>query len=157
MRAVTAVALAVTVVALAVTAVAQAQAVVSTPAVQAAHVTIKTRETGAGQLLTNSGGHVLFTFSKDKRNHDACTTIKNCPTDWPPVTTSGKPVAGKGVKQSLLGTIPYKGKLREVTYGGHPLHTYKFDDGAANSWLFIGIKQFGGAWYALTPGDTVVK
>jgi predicted lipoprotein with Yx(FWY)xxD motif len=119
--------------------------------------TVKVSQTGAGAVLTNSTGHVLFMFAKDKPNKDSCKPIKNCETDWPPLTTTGKPKAIKGAKQSLLGTIAYKGKLREVTYDHHPLHTYKFDDGAKASFMFIGIKQFGAAWYGLTAAGKAVK
>jgi predicted lipoprotein with Yx(FWY)xxD motif len=119
--------------------------------------TIKLGNTGAGAVLTNSKGHVLFIFTKDKRKKDKCRAIKHCEANWPAVTTTGKPVAGPGVKKSLLGTIPYKGKTREVTYGGHPLHTYKHDGGAELSFMDIGIKQYGGRWYGLTATDAIVK
>ena len=45
-----------------------------------------------------------------------------------------------------------RGKLREVTYAGWPLHSYKFAYSAQASVINIGIKQFGGQWYALEPG-----
>jgi hypothetical protein len=95
-------------------------------------------------------------FVRDKRGKDVCRTISGCEKDWPAVTTVGKPVAGPGVKKSLLGTIPYKGKLRELTYDGHPLHTYRFDTSKA-SVINIGIVQYGGAWYALNGKGKEVK
>ena len=54
-------------------------------------------------------------------------------------------------RQAARSTIPYAGKLREVTYAGWPLHTYKFAYSAQSSVINIGIKQFGGPWYALAP------
>jgi predicted lipoprotein with Yx(FWY)xxD motif len=119
--------------------------------------TIKIGNTPAGAVLTSSTGHVLFIFAKDKRDKDACKPIKGCESDWPPVTSTAKPIAAKGVRKSLLGTIPYKGKLREVTYAGHPLHTYKHDGGAGLSFMDIGIKQYGAPWDALRASGKVVK
>jgi hypothetical protein len=99
-------------------------------------------------------------FVRDKRRKDECVKIKGCEKDWPAVTTTGKPVAGPGVKKSLLGSIPYKGKhkgkLREVTYKGHPLHTYRFDT-SKRSVINIGNRQFHGAWYGLNANGRVVK
>ncbi len=49
--------------------------------------------------------------------------------DWPALTTSGRPVAGKGVDPALLGTVRRAGIGDQVTYGGHPL--YLFDTPSA--------------------------
>jgi len=43
--------------------------------------------------------------------------------------TKGKPVAGRGVKASLLGEVFRKGVGEQVTYAGHPL--YLFDPAPA--------------------------
>jgi predicted lipoprotein with Yx(FWY)xxD motif len=44
--------------------------------------------------------------------------------DWPAFTTSSKPVAGPGVVQALLGTVPRPGIGNQVTYDGHPLYLF---------------------------------
>jgi predicted lipoprotein with Yx(FWY)xxD motif len=49
--------------------------------------------------------------------------------DWPAFTTKDAPVAGVGIKKSLLGTIHRRGIGDQVTYGGHPL--YLFDPSSA--------------------------
>jgi predicted lipoprotein with Yx(FWY)xxD motif len=49
--------------------------------------------------------------------------------DWPAFTTKKPPVAGAGVKKTLLGTIERRGIGDQVTYGGHPL--YLFDPSSA--------------------------
>ena len=46
--------------------------------------------------------------------------------------TKGKPVAGMGVKKSLLGTAKRGSKL-QVTYNGHPLYTYIGDSKAGQA------------------------
>ncbi len=118
--------------------------------------TVKIASSLIGPLLVNHSGRTVYMFTRDKRRRDKCRKIKGCEKDWPAVTTRGKPVAGPGVEKSLLGTIPYKGKLREVTYAGYPLHTYRFDTGKA-SVINIGIDQFGGSWYALNAKGGLIK
>ncbi|HVX68176.1 MAG TPA: hypothetical protein VHA79_00605 [Mycobacteriales bacterium] len=147
----TAVALAVTSVSGATPATAHAQAHHAKPTVQVARTAI-------GPLLVNTSERTIYMFVRDKHNKDVCRKIKRgrCEKKWPAVTTKGKPVAGPGLKKSLLGTIPYQGKLREVTYKGHPLHTYTGDTSKRDV-LNIGIKDFGGAWYALNANGGVVK
>ena len=110
----------------------------------------------AGPLLVDKRGYTIFMFAKDGRDRDNCANIKGCLTGWPAVTTSARPVIGPAMKRSLIGTIPYKGKLRMVTYAGHPLHTYRFDP-APSSVMNIGNTQFGGAWWALNAGGKLVK
>lgn len=44
--------------------------------------------------------------------------------DWPAFITAGKPVAGPGVEQKLLGTVYRPGIGYQVTYGGHPLYLF---------------------------------
>ena len=60
-------------------------------------------------------------------------------------------------RPKLLKTIPYTGRLREVTYAGWPLHSYKFAYSVQSSVINIGIKQFGGPWYALAPTGMIIK
>ncbi|HWB66333.1 MAG TPA: hypothetical protein VG708_05860 [Mycobacteriales bacterium] len=121
------------------------------PTVQIAH-------TAVGPLLVNQSDRTIYMFVRDKRNKDKCRKIQHgrCEKKWPAVTTTGKPVAGPGVKKSLLGTIPYQGKLREVTYKGYPLHTYTGDTGKRDV-LNIGIREFGGPWYALNAHGGLIK
>jgi predicted lipoprotein with Yx(FWY)xxD motif len=117
--------------------------------------TVKIAETIVGPLLADRSGYTVYMFVRDRPRKDECRKIKGCEKDWPAVTTTGRPVAGPGVKKSLLGSIPYKGNLREVTYKGHPLHTYRFDVSKL-SVINIGIRQFGGPWYALNAKGGVV-
>jgi predicted lipoprotein with Yx(FWY)xxD motif len=144
-----------------------ASLLVATPALAAASTappgpqhhakpTVKIVETAVGPLLADGSGDTVYMFARDKPRKDVCRTIKKCEKDWPAVTATGTPVAGPGVKKSLLGSIPYQGKLREVTYKGHPLHTYRFD-ASKGSVINIGNRQYGGAWYALNAKGGVVK
>ena len=122
--------------------------------------TVSIAKTDVGPLLVNKAQYTVYMFVRDKRDKDECLNIKGCEKDWPAVTTTEKPVPGPGVKKSLLGTIPYKGKhtgtVWEVTYNGHPLHTYRFDT-SKRSVINIGNRQYGGAWYALNAKGQEVK
>jgi len=121
-----------------------------------ANPTVKVANTLVGPLLVNQSGRTVYMFVRDKRGKDVCRQIAGCERDWPAVTVVGSPLAGTGAKKSLLGTIPYKGDVREVTYKGHPLHTYRFDT-SKGSVINIGIVQYGGAWYALNAKGGLVK
>jgi predicted lipoprotein with Yx(FWY)xxD motif len=136
---------------------AQSSASVRPQARAAAATKIKISNTLSGDVLTNARGYVLFMFPKEGNSLTYCMKKKSCMTDWPPVTTTGRPKAGPGVDANLLGTEPYKSKLRAVTYAGWPLHTYKFAYSVQSSVINIGIKQFGGPWYALGPAGQFVK
>jgi hypothetical protein len=123
---------------------------------QAARTRIRIGNTPVGQVLTNAAGYVLFMFPREENSLTLCIRIKPCMRDWPPVTTSGPPIAGPGVDANLLGTEPYRGRLLEVTYAGWPLHTYRFSYSAQNSVMNIGIRQFGDQWDALDPAGGFV-
>jgi len=117
---------------------------------------IALRKTGLGTILVNSRGFTLYAFSRDGRNADACVKITGCIQIWPAVTTAGKPVAGPGVKASLLGSIPYRGSLEQVTYAGHPLYTYTGDEGPGET-DYVGISDSGGTWPALNAAGHEVN
>lgn len=117
---------------------------------------IKLSNTLAGQVLTNARGYVLMMFPREENSLKLCERIRSCIADWPPVTTTGRVVAGPGVDVNLIGTTPYRGKLKVVTYAGWPLHTYRFAYSAQTSVLNIGIKQFGGQWDALGPAGQFI-
>jgi predicted lipoprotein with Yx(FWY)xxD motif len=143
---------------LAVTSLSGATAATARTQAHHSKPTVQVARTAIGPLLVNSSEHTIYMFVRDKHNKDVCRKIKRgrCEKKWPAVTTKGKPSLGPGVKKSLVGTIPYRGNLREVTYKGHPLHTYTGDTSKRDV-LNIGIKDFGGAWYALNGNGGVVK
>ena len=70
--------------------------------------------------------------------------------------THGKPIAGQGVKTSLLGTIRRANGAQQVTYAGHPLYRYLLDtkSGQTNG---EGLQDFGGGWDALSPAGKKIE
>jgi predicted lipoprotein with Yx(FWY)xxD motif len=75
---------------------------------------------------------------------------------WPPVITRGKPIAGRGLKSSLLGTIRRTNGARQVTYAAHPLYRYALDTrpGQTNG---EGLQDFGAGWDALSPAGKKIE
>ena len=118
--------------------------------------TLQLRKTSVGTILVNSKGFTVYAFTLDSRNHDACASISGCLKVWPPVTTKGKPVAGKGVNKGLLGTIKLANGKRQVTYAGHPLYTYVADKSPGQT-SYVNILQFGGRWPALNASGGEVQ
>lgn len=100
-----------------------------------------------GTYLADDDGHAVYLFTADSKGvstcHDACAKA------WPPMVTSGAPLAGPGVNAALLGTIARNGSM-QVTYAGKPLY-YFAGDKAAGSPAGEGIKNFGGEWYLVAP------
>jgi predicted lipoprotein with Yx(FWY)xxD motif len=105
-------------------------------------------KTHLGRILVDSRGITLYDFPPDKGKTSVCYGA--CAALWPPLITHGKPVAGKGVRASLLGTTRRKDGKREVTYGGHPLY-YFVQDRKPGQTTGQGLNQFGGPWWVLSP------
>jgi predicted lipoprotein with Yx(FWY)xxD motif len=101
-----------------------------------------------GHILVDSKGITLYDFVKDKGPTSVCYGA--CAALWPPLITKGKPVAGPGVRASLLGTTKRKDGKLEVTYGGRPLY-YFVSDKKPGQTTGQGVNQFGGPWWVLSP------
>ena len=117
---------------------------------------IQLRHTEVGKVLVDSSGFTVYRFSKDPRNSDTCVKISGCTNLWPPLMSSGRPVAGPGVRSALLSTIKLPGGGRQVTYAGHPLYRYSAATGKGETG-YVGAQQFGGSWYALNAAGGSVK
>jgi predicted lipoprotein with Yx(FWY)xxD motif len=117
---------------------------------------IAVRKTSIGTILVNSSGRTLYEFTRDRLRGNSCVKVTECSEIWPSLTTSGKPVAGAGVKRSLLSTITLHGGAKQVTYAGHPLYLYSGDSGPGETG-YVGEKQFGGFWYAINAAGHAVK
>jgi predicted lipoprotein with Yx(FWY)xxD motif len=146
--------IALTLTAIVVVALVATQVAVAAHAARAAKVQV--RHTSLGNLLANGQGFTLYTFTKDGRKRDRCVSISGCTGVWPMLKTSARPVAGSGVRHSLLGTIKLAGGARQVTYAGHPLYTYSGDFGPGQT-SYVGASQFGGTWNAINAAGRTVK
>ena len=117
---------------------------------------LQLRSTHMGMILVNSRGFTVYAFTRDGRNKGNCAKVSGCTSVWPPVTTSGKAIAGRGVNSRLIGTITLKNGAKQVTYAGHPLYTYVADAGPGQT-FYVNVSQFGGRWPALNAAGTEVK
>lgn len=100
-----------------------------------------------GKILVDSKGITLYDFVPDKGKTSVCYGA--CAALWPPLITHGKPLAGHGVRRSLLGTTKRKDGKIQVTYGGHPLY-YFVTDRKPGQTTGQGVNQFGGPWWVLS-------
>jgi predicted lipoprotein with Yx(FWY)xxD motif len=100
-----------------------------------------------GTYLSDDEGHAVYMFTADSKDMSKCTDA--CAKAWPPMMTSGAPIAESGVNTALLGTIPRDGSM-QVTYAGMPLY-YFSGDKAAGTTAGQGIDHFGGKWYLVAP------
>lgn len=118
-----------------------------------ARATISVKKTSLGKVLVNSKGHTLYHFRTDTGTTSNCSG--DCATNWPPLTASGTPKVGKGVKSSLAGTTPRSDGSSQVTYNGHPLYTFQGDKkaGATNG---QGLNAFGAQWFVLSPAGNEI-
>lgn len=106
---------------------------------------------GRGTVLVDGNGHTLYAFSPD--NHRRPTCHGTCTSIWPPLTTTGKPVAGKGIKESHLGTVTNAAGKRQVTYDHWPLYTFVQDTRSGEA-AGQGISSFGGHWSTVGTGGS---
>jgi predicted lipoprotein with Yx(FWY)xxD motif len=134
-------------------------------------------DTAFGQSLAVGSGpfknFTLYFLSQDHDHSYGCTTgatstpvgpitctgpsnDKNA--EWPAITTNGKPIAGPGVSQALLGRVFRKGVGWQVTYAGHPLYLFDQQAGAVTGegWFEPGLPPWHGVWWLMGPGGQPV-
>lgn len=111
-------------------------------------------KTALGNVLVDSRGRTLYMFEKDKGGRSACYGA--CATYWPPLVSSAKPRAARGVRASLLGLTKRTDGKRQVTYAGHPLYTFVLDTRAGQT-SGQGLTDFGGSWDAVAASGRAVK
>jgi predicted lipoprotein with Yx(FWY)xxD motif len=109
--------------------------------------------TGLGRILVDGRGRTLYLFAKDTHGKSACTG--QCAAFWPPLITSGKPLATAGARASLLGTIKRADGRLQVTYNQHPLYTFVKDTRKSQT-NGEAVNAFGANWYAVSAAGAKV-
>jgi predicted lipoprotein with Yx(FWY)xxD motif len=100
-----------------------------------------------GEMLFDSNKQAIYIFEKDPKGETVC--YDECAAAWPPVFTDGKPVAGKGVKPSLLDTVKRRDGKLQVTYAGQPLYYYAHE--APGEVRCHNVHLNGGLWWVVGP------
>jgi len=108
--------------------------------VKTATATVKGQST---TILTNSQGMTLYYRTTDTASASTCTG--GCASTWPPLLTSGSPVAASSLPGALSSLSDANGT--QVTYNGLLLYTYSGDrkPGDTNG------EGIGGVWFVATP------
>jgi len=109
---------------------------------------------GLGRVLVDSQGRTLYLFEKDQNGRSTCAG--QCATYWPPLLTTGKPVAQTGLQQSLVGTTLRSDGSEQVTYAGHPLYRFLLDK-AAGQTNGEGSQDFGAGWDVLSSAGQKIE
>jgi predicted lipoprotein with Yx(FWY)xxD motif len=112
-------------------------------------------------IVVDGSGRTLYMLTADTSGTSTCAAISpDCPKVWHAFTTSGKPLAGTGLRASLLGTTKGNDGKEQVTYNHHPL--YYFHGGLG---FGTGDKKPGdvngqgveNAFYVLSPKGTPIR
>jgi predicted lipoprotein with Yx(FWY)xxD motif len=129
-------------------------ATVASPSAAASGETIKVAtDAKLGQILVDEEGKTVYLFLRDTGTGSTCYT--DCAKFWPPVLTTGAPVAESGAQASLLGTTKRTDGTTEVTYAGHPLY-YFLNDKKAGDTTGQGVNGFGALWWVVSPAGVAI-
>jgi predicted lipoprotein with Yx(FWY)xxD motif len=99
-----------------------------------------------GPVLFDRTGQAIYIFEAEKTSKPNC--YGGCARAWPPVLTTGQPIAGGAVRQNLLGVTTRIEGLTQATYGGKPLYFYAHE--GKHQVLCHNVTEFGGRWLAIT-------
>jgi predicted lipoprotein with Yx(FWY)xxD motif len=122
-------------------------AAASAPAATAAGTKITARGSQFGKMLWGPNRKAVYIFQRDERGRSRC--YGECAEAWPPLYTSGRPVAGRGVRESLLGTTRRRNGRLQVTYARKPLYTYAHE--GPGQVLCHNVDLNGGLWWVIGP------
>jgi predicted lipoprotein with Yx(FWY)xxD motif len=115
---------------------------------------VKVGQSNLGRILVDAHGKTLYMWAHDKGQKSTC--YGECAQYWPPLLTSGKPLAAAGARAALLGqTRRSNGKI-QVTYKGHPLYRFVQDTRAGQT-KGEGLTGFGGRWDPVSAAGNAVR
>jgi predicted lipoprotein with Yx(FWY)xxD motif len=120
-----------------------------------ARATLTVQSTRFGSILFDGRGRALYAFTRDRRGGSS-RCYGACARAWPVYFASGRLLAGKGVKRSLIGTTRRRDGRRQVTYNGRPLYYY-VGDKSPGQVLCQDVDEFGGTWLVMRPSGVLVR
>jgi predicted lipoprotein with Yx(FWY)xxD motif len=119
----------------------------SAQATPSAAMRLTVRSTEYGKALFGPSGKVVYVFGADRGSTSHCYGA--CAKAWPPLLTSAAPIAGPGIRASLLGTTKRKNGRLQVTYNRHPLYYYEADK--VGKVMCQHVNMHGGLWLIIKP------
>ena len=105
-----------------------------------------------GRILADARGQALYYFSRERGRTSRCYGA--CATAWPPAAARGRPVAARGARSALIGTIVRRDGKRQLTYAGHPVYLYVGD--SPGLVLCHNVTEFGGVWRVIRADGSAV-
>ena len=118
--------------------------------------TLIVRDSKYGRVLFDGRGYALYAFTRDSRG-GPIRCYGACAAAWPVYFGKGTLRAGKGVTQSLIGTVRRRDGRRQITYNGRPLYYYVGERGRPGVILCQNVDEFGGLWLVVRPGGQLVR
>jgi len=120
-----------------------------------ASATLTVRSTRFGRILFDGRARALYAFTRDRRGgRSECYGA--CAKAWPVYFAKARLLAGKGVKQSLIGTTRRRDGRQQVTYNGRPLYYY-VGEKSPGQILCQNVDEFGGTWLVVRPNGQLVQ
>jgi predicted lipoprotein with Yx(FWY)xxD motif len=161
---------------------AAALALTATPAIASASTAKPAAPSGTKIILADTSfgwslavgsgpykDYTLYFISSDNPPSYGCTTVvitlpgappgatctgpsNDKSAEWPAITTNGRPVAGPGVSQRLLGRVYRKGIGWQVTYAGYPLYLFDQAPGqvTGEGWFETTVPPWHGIWWLMS-------
>jgi predicted lipoprotein with Yx(FWY)xxD motif len=116
--------------------------------------TLTVRSTRFGRILFDGRGQALYGFTRDRRGGPS-RCYGECAAAWPVYFAGATMRAGKGVRQSLIGTTRRSDGRRQITYNGWPLYFYAHE--GPGEVKCQNVDEFGGLWLVARPDGTLVR
>jgi predicted lipoprotein with Yx(FWY)xxD motif len=108
---------------------------------------VKVGDSDFGEMIFDAKDQAIYIFEREPNGEPVC--YGECAEAWPPVFTDGEPVAGEGVKASLLGTVKRRDGKLQVTYADQPLYYYAHE--GPGQVLCHNVNLNGGLWWVIGP------
>ena len=104
-----------------------------------------------GSYLTDDKGMTLYSYIDDTPGTSTCDG--QCSYYWPPLLTTGAPIAGTGADGTKLGTFVRSDGTTQVIYNGLPLYYYRSDTNPGDT---TG-QNYQERWNMVTPTGDKIK
>jgi len=112
-------------------------------------------------IVVDGSGRTLYMFTYDHPGSPQCEAQgPDCPQVWPALTSTGKPLARKGINARLITIVKGAGGKPQVSYNHHPLYHFAGGHGTGAGDKKPGDvngQAFGYAWFVVSPQGTPIR